>query len=245
MGLSQLFIYYRTGSHLLTIKVNHTLFDATWTPCGNIVFTTYFTHKVITMSEPFGRVITTQFRINVPLGLSVSNDNVIFVAVLRDGVYQSTNDGVSWNLVFKPPDGVYFFRAIEVTTDNNRNFWILVNDEQNNFYLHAYSLDESSSYGNVTWRDIKVTMKNGKYTNLYKNSLLYDGNMSILLCDSDEKAIHVLSVKDQCHYQILSLHHVTHIPRRLAIDKNGQELFVGQEKSAVGMFKLIYGNGRS
>ncbi len=49
---SKLFIYSREGRHLSTIATNDNdkLFDASWTPSGNIVCTTY-DNRVVVMSE--------------------------------------------------------------------------------------------------------------------------------------------------------------------------------------------------
>ena len=67
--------------------------------------------------------------------------------------------------------------------------------------------------------------------------------MKIFLSDSDNKAVHVLSVNDQCHHQLISLHEIKYLPRRLVVDKKNQKLFLGQHKSTVGVFKLTYGCG--
>ena len=87
-NLSQLFIYGREGRHLsiITINDNDTLEDATWTPRGNIVYTTcYPSNKVVVMSES-GKVITTHTQMTSPLRLSVSNDNIIYLANSNTGV---------------------------------------------------------------------------------------------------------------------------------------------------------------
>ena len=222
MGLKHLFIYSHKGRHLLTIMTNHTLYDATWTPCGNIVFTTSQDNKVGTMLKSFGKAITVYFKITEPKYLSVSNDDVIFVVIYKDGVFQSTDDGFSWSFVFKPPGGFYFFQVIKVTTDNNLDFWTLVLDNANNVYLLAYSVNKSSIYSSVTLRDIKAAMKNNKNVDLSKISLLYDGYVSIFLCETDTNVVYVLSENDRCYYQLPSPHYIMHKPWKLAVDKKSR-----------------------
>ena len=242
-NISQLFIYSREGRHLSTITTNNNdeLFDATWTPRGNIVYTTWRSKKVVVMSES-GKVITTHTQMTVPRFLSVSNDNIIYLADMETGVYQSTDDGVSWSLVFKSTDGWYCWQVIKVTTDHSDDFWILENSD-NDCRLRVYSVDRRRSDGNVTWRDINVPTTDGKHINLSASSLSYDGNMNIFLSDCYNKAVHVLSVNGQYHCQLLSSHHIKNIPYRLAVDKERQLLYVGQIWNVVEVFKLTYGDG--
>ena len=244
VNLSQLFIYSREGRHLSTITTNNNdnLWDATWTPRGNIVYTTY-SNKVVVMSES-GKVITTHTQMTDPRCLSVSSDDIIYLADYRTGVYQSTDDGVSWSLVFKSTAGWHCYQMIKVTTDHSDDFWTLEQSDNNNHHLRVYSVDRRRSDGNVTWRDINVPTTDGKHINLtYNSSLSYDGNMNIFLNDWDNKDVHVLSVNGQYHCQLLSSHHIKNNPCRLAVDKERQLLYVGQMWSVVGVFKLTYGDG--
>ena len=243
--LFQLFIYSREGRHLSTITTNDNdeLIDATWTPRGNIVYTTYPSNKVVEMSES-GKVINTHTQMTSPRYLSVSSDDIIYLADSSTGVYQSTDDGVSWSLVFKSTDGWHCEQVIKVTTDHSDDFWTLeYNRDSKNYHLRVYSVDRRRSDGNVTWRDINVTTTDGKHINLLSSSLSYDGNMNIFLSDYDNKAVHVLSVNGQYHCQLLSSHHSENKPSRLAVDKERQLLYVGQDEGVLGVFKLTYGEG--
>ena len=243
--LSQLFIYSREGRHLSTIATNNNdkLLDATWTPRGNIVYTTYLSNKVVVMSES-GKVITTHTQMTDPRYLSVSNDDIIYLADSKTGVYQSTDDGVSWSLVFKSTDGRHCWQVIKVTTDHSDEFWTLeYNSDNYNNHLRVYSVDRRRSDDNVTWRDINVPTTDGKDIDLSFSRLSCDGNVNIFLSDYDNKAVHVLSVNGQYHCQLLSSHHIKNTPHRLAVDKERQLLYVGQWGSVVGVFKLTYGEG--
>ena len=242
--LSQLFIYSREGRHLSTITTNNNdrLWDATWTPRGNIVYTTWDSNKVVVMSES-GKVITTHKKMTSPSRLSVSSDNIIYLADSNTGVYQSTDDGVSWSLVFKSTDGWHCKQVIKVTTDHCDDFWTLEYYSDNkNWHLRVYNVDRRRSDDNVTWRDINVPTTDGKHINLSYSSLSYDGNMNIFLNDYYNKAVHVLSVNGQYHCQLLSSHHIKNEPHRLAVDKERQLLYVGQWESVVEVFKLTYGD---
>ena len=246
-GLSQLFIYSREGRHLSTITTNDNdeLWDATWTPRGNIVYTIWHSNKVVVMSES-GKVITTHTHMTLPRYLSVSSDDIIYLADSQTGVYQSTDDGVSWSLVFKSTDGWHCDQVIKVTTDHSDDFWTLEQSGEYpniNNHLRVYSVDRRRSDGNVTWRDINVPTTDGKHIDLSYSSLSYDGNMNIFLSDYYNKAVHVLSVNGQYHCQLLSSHHIENVPCRLAVDKERQLLYVGQNEGVLGVFKLTYGEG--
>ena len=239
-SVSQLFIYSREGRHLSTITTNNNdrLVDAAWTPRGNIVYTTLNSNKVVVMSES-GKVNTTDTQMTRLMYLSVSNDNIIYLADYETGVYQSTDDGVSWSLVFKSTDGWHCRQVIKVTTDHSYDFWTLENRDTK-YHLRVYSLDRRRSDGNVIWKDINVTTTGGEQIRLSASTLSYDGNMNVFLRDYHNKTVHVFSVNGQYHSQLLSSHHIKNEPFRLAVDKERQLLYIGQEESVVGVFKLTY-----
>ena len=243
VGLSQLFFYSREGRYLSTITTNDNdkLFDATWTPRGKIVYTTY-SNKVVVMSES-GKVLTTHTQMTSPRYLSVSNDDLIYLADWKIGVYQSTDDGVSWSLVFKSTYGRHCLQVNKMTTDYSDDFWTLEYNDDENYHLRVYSVDRRRSDCYVTWRDINVPTTDGKHIDLFNSRLSYDGNMNIFLSDYHNKAVHVLSVNGQYHCQLLSSHHFKNEPCRLAVDKERQLLYVGQKEGVVGVFKLTYGDG--
>ena len=195
------------------------------------------------MSES-GKVITTHTRMTSPQRLSVSSDDIIYLADSKTGVYQSTDDGVSWSLIFKSTDGWHCWQVIKVTTDHSDDFWTLERSDNNNWHLRVYSMDRRRSDGNVTWRDINVPTTDGKYIDLSGySSLLYDGNMNIYLSDCNNKAVHLLSVNGQYHCQLLLSHQIKNKPCRLAVDKERQLLYAGQARGVVGVFELTYGDG--
>ena len=98
LNLAQLFVYSRDGHHLLSIPTNDndTLQDAMWTSFGNIIYTTTNSRKVVLISES-GKFIADTLMTN-PQYLSISSDNLIYLADSQTGIYESKNDGVSWKL---------------------------------------------------------------------------------------------------------------------------------------------------
>ena len=246
-NLTQLFIYSREGRHLSTIPTNieDWLMDVTWTPRGNIVFTTCITREVVVMSES-SKVINTHKQMKNPGLISVSDDSVIYLADWQTGVYQSSDDGASWGLVFNSTAGWHCWQVIKVSTDYSDDFWTLEASDNKNYHLRVYRryTDGKMTWRDIdmTWRDIDVPITDGKHIDLSGSRLSYDGNMNIFLNESNNNAVHLLSMNGQYYCQLLSPHHLENKPYSLAVDNVRQLLYVGQEKGLVKVFKLTYGD---
>ena len=92
-GDRQLHVYSIDGSHVtsITLPNGDTVLDAVWTLRGNIVCATD-SNKVVVVTQRGDVIHQTQLH-SVPLCLSVSADDVIYLADYQTGVYQSTDDG--------------------------------------------------------------------------------------------------------------------------------------------------------
>ena len=244
--LSQLFIYSREGRHLSTITICDNdicvMKEAIWTPRGSIAYTvSNYDNSVVVISESC-KIIAKCTQIKFAKSLSVSND-IIYLADFRGTVFQSTDDGVSWSMVFKSTNIRRLIQVIKVTTDYSDDFWTLDYNSNYNVRLRVYSVDRRRLNNNVTQRDVNLSTTDAKHINLSSHStLLYDGKMNIFLSDRDNKAVHVLSVNGQYHCQLLSSYNIESIPYRLAVDKERQLLYVGQYEGVVEVFELKYGN---
>ena len=244
----QLFCYNGEGRHLSTITIvdNDKLFDATWTQNSNIVYTIYESNKVVVMSET-GKVSTMHTHLTVSESCIVSIDGILYLAESEGtGVYQSTDDGVGWSLVFKATNDWYRYQVIKVITDHSNDFWTMesyctIYSPNCDFHLRAYSVDRKRSDNNVTWRDINVTTTDGEKITLSSvSSLSYDMNMNIFLSNSLNKTVHVFSIDGQYQRELLSSRHIKNYPSRLAVDKKRQLLYVGQGDALIQVFKLVF-----
>ena len=236
IDFSQLFIYSREGRHVSTIttEANERLWDASWTPRGNVVYATR-SNTVAVMSAS-GKVInTTQMQIKAPRYFSISNDEIIYLSDRMEGLYQSTDDGVSWNLVFTPTDGWHFWQAIKVTTSNSDDYWI---QEWNDNMKWRFGVYKRRFGGKVTWREVYVPSPDD-----LQLSMSYDGNMNIFFSDNKEKSVYLLLVNNQHHCQLLSSHHIKYTTKRLAVDRKRKVLYIGQDNSVLDVYELTYGNG--
>ena len=106
-----------------------------WTPRGNIVYTTY-SFKVVAILES-GKVMTCT---SMPdqRRFHVSNDNIIYFADCSNGVYQTTNEGVSWSLTFKSPTRWQCCEVIKITSEHSDNFWSNgIKETKWQIYIHS------------------------------------------------------------------------------------------------------------
>ena len=238
-SLSELFIINREGHYISTITTNDdTLLDAVWTNSGNIVYTTRSGNKVVRISKS-GEVMATHTMAQ-PHYLSVSSDDCIYLADYEAGVYESTDDGISWNLVFKSAAGWHCEQVIKVTSENFDDFWTLEEDEDTgDYHLRVYSVNKRHAIKKITSEDIDVTATGGKSIVLSSfSSLAYDGNTNIFLSDHHNDAVHVFLLNGQYRCQLLSSAQLKNTPHRLAIHGGSRQLYVGQ-KDVVGVFQLM------
>ena len=236
---SKFYIYDDKGNPLSIINTssNCELLDATWTPHGNIVYTTLTDMAVMVISES-GNVITTHKQMERPWYFSVSSDDVIYLVDAKAGVYRTTDNGLSWSLLFKSPDKWGCQEVIKVTTDKSDDFWT-VKESYANYLFRVY---QRRPDGSATWRDINYPTTVGKPIDFSGSRLSYDGDMNIFVSEKYEKAVYVWSVNGQYYRQLLSSHHIKSLPFRLAVIKERQLMFLGQELGVVLVFKMKYGD---
>ena len=238
--LRQLFIYSLQGRYLSTVTISDLdfLYDATWTPRGNIVYTTLESKKVVVMTES-GKFRTYNQMLD-PQCLSVSNDNVIYLADYKTGVHQSTDDGVSWSRVFKPSEGWHCWQVIKVTTENGDDFWSLEVNNYSNYHLRVYSVDRKHPDCYLTWRDINVITENGVEIYLGNSRLSYDGNANIFLSENANNAVHMFRINGQYQRQLFMSQQIKK-PWSMVMDKE-KRLYVGQEENIVEIFFITLSN---
>lgn len=239
-GFTQLVITSQEGSQISSITTNRNeeLYDASWTPGGKIVYTTINTKKVVLTSES-GLIIALS-QMSDPRYFSISDD-VMYLSDWQAGVYQSTDDGVNWSLVFEPIDNWKVWQVIKVTANHSGDFWSLA---YRNGIFGVCSMDGRRLDGNVKVRIIDMpSSTSDRSIDLSRSKLSYDGNMNIFLSDHENKAVHIFSVTGQYHCQILSSRHIKKEPCKVAIDKKRKLLYVGQNEGLVGVFNLVCGAG--
>ena len=245
---------YEHQKYKSTIPINgeEKLYDATWTPGGNIMYTTHESKQVVVISES-GKFISKSADLAKPRLLSISYDKIIYLADFEKGVFESTNDdsqwfsdSVRWRFIFKPTNELWCcWQVIKVENgdDNSDVFWTL---ERSNLIrrLRVYEVDKKRPDINVIWDDdgyLQAT--DGKSIDLAYSSLLHDENKAIYLSEYTN-AVYKIFVED-C--QLMVSDHIKNDPRNLVLDvglnepwrlaKDKNLLYVGQRDEVVA-YKL-------
>ena len=236
----EIFIIGEEGNYLNTIMTDFKdeTIDAIWTPRGNIAYTTFRSKRVVVITET--GIAITQYQMTQPIRLSVSYDDIIYLADFLTGVYQSTDDGVSWSLVFNLTDDAYLLRAVKAETALCYDFWTIV-WYKGFCYLRVYCKQKGAINANITWKNIQIPLIDGKTIDLTNGSLLFDGNSNIFLSDRCNKIVHLYSLNGQYSHQLLSAEHMQSAPTTLAVDRAGR-LYIGQERNSICVFNLLFHN---
>ena len=245
---SLLIIYSYDGQFLSNVTVvngSRGIFRAKWSPRGNIMY--IGVDAEVMLISDLGNVIAKYERFKRPLDFSTWLDKV-YLADQDEGIFMSSDEGVSWNFVFRLKAWYSYF-VIKVTVDQHDDFWTLERNSEKFSEGHrfrVYSVDRSCSGPNlnVTWKDIKFPTSSNKriqINRLEKSQLAYNYKSNIFFSDYDNEAVHSLSVNGQYHNQLLTSEDIMNEPTTLAIDEKRQLLFVGQDKGVVDVFKLNYG----
>jgi hypothetical protein len=236
----QLHVYSGEGSHVTSINLldGDTLLEAVWTPRCHIVYTADNSSNVVVMTQR-GDVIA-QTNTLVPFRLSISTDDVIYLADYRTGVYQSIDDGVTWSHVFNVDDGWHCVQVIKVSSGSNTQvFWTteMLSADATKWRLRVYTVDKRKVDDNVTWRN--VTLPSHVTVNLQQSKLAYDGYTNMFVTDYHNKAVHVWTVSKQYVCQLVSSQQLVGSPRRVVVDsQRGHLMYVGQGGGTVGVFEL-------
>ena len=237
-GLSQLYIYNR--DHLTTITIRDTLYDATWTPQGNIMYTSVHSDVIVVMSES-GEGIFKHTKIPTPRYLSVSCDSKTYVTALLTGLYQSTDDGASWSLIFRSRNGWLCFQVIKVNTEHSDDYWTVECDNQGlseQLELSVYSVNRNSYDGKVTRKKVRVSSSKGPI-NVYYSGLSYDCNKNIFLSEMNYNAVHMLLVNGTYDRQVRLSHSFNStMSRKLVVDHVHKLLYIGLFDGYVSVFRL-------
>ena len=243
---SFVYVYNNEGVRLDTINVTDQREDASWTPRGNIVYTTLDGFKVVTLTSKGALISSTKMA--YPNQFTMSTNGNIYLGNGEDGVYQSADDGLTWSKVFRSSDKWVVMQAIAVKSENEgTDFFTLeyLNDVSwvfnPKYRIRLYMLNKQHS--GLTWRDVIIASPNGRQLDIYSiDALTYDNRMNIFMCDTTNNTINIYSVLTNQLYELELLLPLKSTDKllRLAIDTKQQMLYVLQKTSTVSIFKLTY-----
>jgi hypothetical protein len=215
-----------------------------WLPHNDTILCTTARNYAILVISLSGDVIA-QTKNLYPLYLSVSTDEVIYLTTF-DGVYQSSDNGLSWCLLIKSQNQAWQYQhAIKVSIDSyTDDIWTLISDGSFYWRLRIYTINSSLSLNMtrcnvkdliVTWRDVVAPTS---AENTFARPV-YDGYANVLIADRLKRAVHVWSVTGQYDRRLLSSSGITSLDV-VALDKLRHVMYVGQLKGIVAVFNLTY-----
>ena len=179
-------------------------------------------------------LIATNTHITQPRFLSISTDKIIYVADSKTGVYESTDDGFSWKLIFlNSINGWSFWQVIKVTIDHIDSFLTLsCRSIGYHCLLQVYKKRPDGLWVSTNFINVK-----GKHLILTGHDYLsYDGRISFLVSNWNNNSIHILPANDHCH---LWSSHFMYNPQRLVVDMERNLTYVGSGY-VLYVFKLKY-----
>ena len=247
-----LLLYSWQGQNLTEISLESELRDVTWTLTGNIVCAVE-SHHIVRMSL-FGK-ISFRFKIAGILNrFSLSNDGNIYITVRELGVYQSTNDGITWTLLFQSANQWYCIESVKLTTKLSENFWITQYNKtkKDSLYdsyigkqarLRVYSLSRSSFDSYFKWRDIQLPEKHCAHVDFSRSKMSQDNFMNIFIGDQNNNAIHVVSVNGQYRCEVVTSFDINaNSLLGLTVERDRRLLYVGLSNGVILVYNLTYAN---
>ena len=237
---NQLLIYNSEITRLTKIATNYhqpiiRLIDATWTPRGSILIVADNGLVVLTQA---GKITSRTNTILSPNSVTVSSDGILYVSDFQTGVHKSSDEGVTWNLLFESRLCV---DVVKVITNQSEDFWTRQQSGDSFiWYLFVYSFDKKNPNGNVTRRgiDIHQTIRYISF-NWSDYKLATDGSSTIFLLDRLNKAVHIFSADGQYKRKLLISNQWKMQMGSIAVNIKRQVLYVGRNTGLLSVFKLI------
>ncbi len=196
-GSNKIYVFDKDGNQTRQrfVLPNSKVFSAKFTHLDGIAFTTRESHRVGAILRSDDAIKWTQMTQPECLTRNFCDD-VIYLADMKSGVYQSTDGGVTWSYVFKSPDGWRCWQVIRVPTGTSHAdalaFWALETAADDTSYrLRVYSVDKGERQAVcLTWLDVTIP----SYVNINLNSRLDHDGETVFLTDYDDCAILALEV---------------------------------------------------
>jgi hypothetical protein len=245
-GRHEFFIYNSNGSYLQTLPAHNSLLDITWTPHGNIVYST-LNYTVTTISGEGTDMAKTQ--LSLPQQFSVSADGAIYLSEVPKGLYRSCDDGMNWTLVFESPDSEYPVQAIKVSSPEQQHtvFWtvplVVSNGQMTNGtvkHTHYLRVFDKMKVGLITLPPIESYVD----PRLSEPRLAFDKHSTVFLTRGG--LVYTLPtdyhLRDDRQRQPLALIRLSNDSTAwfATVDSLNDVLYVGKSCGVVGVYNLTY-----
>ena len=235
-----LFIYNQHGVRLQTINLIDKLHDAVWTTSGNIIYTIFGSRQVVTRS--LTNEVSNRTSLGRPLFLSISYDDIVYLADKERGIYESTNDGFGWSHILQSAHGWDCMYAIRVISANDISYWTLEANTSypNSHVLHIYNVvdDNKQLNDSMSRRKVNVPIIDTNTADSLEWSFLLHINESpvVLISDMFSGTVHALLTTGQYYGQILSDPNINY-PHRIAAEKS-HVFYVGDIGGTIRKYEI-------
>lgn len=233
---SLLHVYATDGNHVLSIDLPGMLVDAVWAPYNGSIICTIRSHysqtrNVLVMSVT-GHIVAGNIMVS-PEYLSVSSDNVIYLTDSTDGIFQSTDSGMTWNQVIKLSNQVRNQAVKVFTSEQLADIWVIEHGE--NWNVCIYTVLHNNSNAIQSRRNLVLPLDAG----VDNGRLIFDGYTNVyIVSEFNNKVVYCVSV-DGLYFDVL-----ISLRRRItsvAVDKKRTTMFVGQNSGYVSVYALQFG----
>ena len=230
-------MYNDTGNYIDTIALSangkQILYDAVWGRFEHIIVANGTANSVQVYSISQKNIIK-ETQMKKPSKFSVFNTSIL-LADNEDGVFQSTDDGITWSHVFQIPDNTAGWQCWQVMRADTKeiadNYWVL---EKNKalFRLRIYTSKKLKA------SDVDVN----NYVNLLNTNMAFDGKSAVLLCDYNKSAVHIFSANGEHQRQLIADNNdgLIENPWRLYIDRNKKLFYIGMGSNVLKIYTLTY-----
>lgn len=230
--MDKVFIYSTDGQYVKTIAdPEANFYDVAWLKSGNILLADKQRNRLMCVTRE-GDVIYQSTQLSKPRYCARSADGSIVVTDMDNGVFQSTDHGMTWSHEFQSTDGWLCIQAISVMiADGDEVFWArgYIGDS---WGLRIFRVTSGTVVHQV------VSVPQNVAANIKFSRLSYDGRTTMLLADLPGQAVYKWSVDGQYEGALLTSEHVTK-PCRIAVDEKRGLLYVGQ-LDKVRVFQATY-----
>ena len=221
-------------------KHDREIYDAIWTPSGNILMTVVNDGNILKITASSGKSEVQALMTN-PGYLSLSDNNdVIYLVDNETDIYQTSDEGKSWRrLTVQITDGNKCIKFMKVSTEQSNDYWTLelVSKPSEKYYvLRQYVTNKREAGEIITAKDFQQYPSLGLNGTVSFDTFRYNNSAYFLfLSDYNTKKLNVYFINGQ-YQQLFSSAALSNHPLKLTVDRNKRRLFVALSNSTINKY---------
>ena len=227
-----IFVYKQIGTLQKIVMLQHNNTFKNFLLAQNKNFIALTKNNILVISES-GEIIKTVQSIHSS-SVSITKNGIIYLANFMNGVYQSIDNGFTWEHVFKTVE--YCNHVIKI--ENRSVFWIKEHSVNSTYTVRLYKADQDSLNRRKITR-ITVILPETVQQNEYQRNamdLAYDGDISVFLYEHLDGFIYLYDANGQYLKQLAKLE----AGMCIVADTQLKLIYSQKGKCAVNVYKLVY-----